>query len=234
MKDPDFGWAAELMEKRRSIYEKYSPIFCRPAAGIADLHGQFLASVAKRPGSVALPSDHGFVLSSAAAGHCLVDDFAVEGNDYWPNEGRRLLLADWQVARSAEQGTLRVVTARLDQPQAGHAAGPRTLRGGKVVGKGADADRGSDSPRSNRARRTAGADDPAPPVYDPGGPVCLLGDVESEAVSELLSALRETDAVLAVVQREKAGEAPVEEPELERLGFHNPSEFYQGDPGSGV
>ncbi len=62
----------------------------------------------------------------------------------------------------------------------------------------------------------------APPVYDPGGPLCLLGDADL-AVRAADAAAR-LGAVLAIVQRDRApSEVPDAEPELEAAGFHNPS-----------
>ena len=72
---------------------------------------------------------------------------------------------------------------------------------------------------------------PAPPVYDPGGPVCLLGDIESERAGNAAQAAAGHGAVLAIVQRERFTSAmPERDPTLEAAGFHNPSEFYEGDP----
>jgi hypothetical protein len=68
-------------------------------------------------------------------------------------------------------------------------------------------------------------------VYDPGGPVCLLGDVESEHAEAAAVAAGHHGAVLAVVQRGSgASAAPAWDPVLEAAGFHNPSEFYEGEP----
>ena len=49
----------------------------------------------------------------------------------------------------------------------------------------------------------------APPVYEPGGPVCLLGPLAASSAGLL---------------------APEAEPLLESAGYHNPAEFYEGQP----
>ena len=70
---------------------------------------------------------------------------------------------------------------------------------------------------------------PAPPVYDPGGPVCLLGDIAPEVAAQASDEAAGRGAVLAVVQRDRSPEeAPAFEPLLEGAGFQNPSEFYEG------
>jgi hypothetical protein len=72
---------------------------------------------------------------------------------------------------------------------------------------------------------------PAPPVYDPGGLVCLLGDLQAERAGDAVEAAARYGAVLAIVQRDRSpASAPESEPGLEVVGFHNPSEFYDGVP----
>jgi hypothetical protein len=67
-------------------------------------------------------------------------------------------------------------------------------------------------------------------VRSPGGPVRLLGDAPLDSFSDALAAAEAKGAVLAIVQREGEPGKVQDEPKLERLGFHNPSEFYQGIP----
>jgi hypothetical protein len=233
MVDEDFDWAAELLDRRRRAYEAYSPVFWRPAQGIAAAHAAFLRTTAARPDAVALRTAGGFAVSIAHEGRCFVDDFAVEEPELWATEGRDLLLATWAAARSDEQATLRVVTARRDEPKrdllvelgltvaarwwvkelepasAASAWGPVTLEGAPALIM------------------------PAPPVYDPGGPVCLLGDIASDQAGAAAAAAASLGAVLAIVQRERATSAvPSDDPALDAAGFHNPSEFYEGDPAS--
>ena len=71
----------------------------------------------------------------------------------------------------------------------------------------------------------------APPVYDPGGPVCLLSGLVPGTAQAAAEQAARAGAVLIIVQRE-GGEEPVpsSDPELEAAGFHNPAEFYQGRP----
>ena len=84
MEDVDFDWAARLMERRRDVYEPFSPVFWRPARGMKDAHAQFMRGSASRAGAVALRTDRGFVLTVPDGGRCFIDDFAV---DAWQRFG---------------------------------------------------------------------------------------------------------------------------------------------------
>jgi hypothetical protein len=231
MTGDDFAWAARLMEHRRQLYSDYSPVFWRPAQGLVEGHARFLAFCSQREGAVALRTERGFILSSAQEGRCFVDDFAVDAPSLWPSQGRDLLMTAWRRARSAEQRTLRVVSARRDEPKrrmlidigltavarwwvkelsptaASEAYGPITLAGVEAM----------------LVR--------APPVYDPGGPVCLLGNLEASLAVAAAERAAAAGAVLAIVQRDSAGVVAAEaEPSLETAGYHNPAEFYEGQP----
>ena len=50
----DAAWAAELMEQRRQVYARYSPVFWRPAQGVTGLHERFLRRQIASPANVAL------------------------------------------------------------------------------------------------------------------------------------------------------------------------------------
>jgi len=229
MEDSDFAWAATLMERRRELYARYSPVFWRPAQGITADHGEFLRSVAGREGSVSLRSDHGFILSFEDQGRCFVDDFAVDTSDQWATEGNALLLRAWAQAESPSQSTLRVVTARMDQPKRQMLADLGLVVTARWWVKEL---RPTGPSRPLGPTEVAGRSVmliSAPPVYDPGGPVVLLGDLEPEAIDTSCEQAASMGAVLAIVQRD-GGEHPVPDSEraLEQAGFHNPSEFYGG------
>ncbi|HUF33952.1 MAG TPA: hypothetical protein VMN58_12170 [Acidimicrobiales bacterium] len=70
---------------------------------------------------------------------------------------------------------------------------------------------------------------PAPPVYAPGGPVCILGNIDSEVAVRAVAEAEAAGAVLAVVTRDAAPDpAPQEERMLTAAGFDNVSEFFEG------
>lgn len=228
MHDADFAWAATLMERRRERYVEFSPVFWRPAAGVTTSHAQFMRSIASRDGAVALRTDHGFAVSYPHEGRCVVDDFAVDRDDRWSTDGRDVLLALWAAARSSRQSTLRVVTARRDEPKREMlmALGLVVAARWWVKELHPTCDASAWGPVTlGDVQALIG---PAPPVYDPGGPVCLLGDVDPTHAAHAATAAAGLGAVLAVVQRER--DPADTEPQLEAAGFHNPSEFYEGDP----
>ncbi len=113
----DCEWAAELMERRRQVYARYSPVFWRPARGVTDGHAAFLAEKVSRGSSVALRTDRGFLIGDLRGAEGLIDDFAVEADDDWALHGAALLCSAWPalVNRGAER--LRVVSAPADEPK---------------------------------------------------------------------------------------------------------------------
>lgn len=230
MVEEDFVWAAQLMEERRERYARLSPVFWRPATGVADAHRQFMRATAGRDGAVAIRTDHGFLLSTPQDRRCVVDDFAVDADHRWETDGRALLRAAWEQARSPDQPVLRAVTARGDEPKRELLAGLGLVVTARWwVKELAPTSRAEWGPVVLDGVEAVLV--PAPPVYDPGGPVCLLGDVEPARAARAATAAARRGAVLAIVQRDRSpSAAPEAEPELEAAGFHNPSEFYEGVP----
>jgi hypothetical protein len=234
MEGADFGWAAALMAERRARAERWSPVLWRPAVGATERHRQFLEAVAGTAGSVALRSPGGFLVGSPQHGRCFVDDFAVTHDELWDSEGRALLLAAWERARTPEQTAVRVVTARRDLAKVGllQDLGLRVVARWWV--RALDP-AGSASPLGPvDLGGASGLLVAAPPVYDPGGPVCLLGDPPAGAVVPLLRAGAAHGAVLVIVQRERpegaVADVAARDPELEQAGFSNASEFHEGSP----
>ena len=198
----DATWAAELMEQRRQVDASYSPVFWRPAQDATGLHARFLRRQIASPANVALRTDHGFIISQRQASEGFVDDFAVDAEGSWETDGADLLDATWQ-RLAAESGfdALRVVTAHADQdksrmlgrlslelanqwwvrelqPEAPPAPEPRPT----PEGQPAEAPAGAPRP-TTRVEGTgfSGTLGPAPPVYDPGGPVLLVARLAAEA-----------------------------------------------------
>lgn len=228
MTDADFAWAAALMERRRRLYATFAPVFWRPADGVQEAHADFLRSRVAGGGAVALRAADGFVVAHLVDGRYDVDDFAVEPDGRWATTGRRLLEAVMASGALPGGATVRVVTARRDteKRQLLQSCGLTVLSRWWVeelrpaqpaaVGPAREVDLGV----------TSALFVPAPPVYAPGGPVCLLGDLEPDAAVVAADRARELGAVLAVVTR-RAPAAPAVEPVLGAAGFDNVSEFYE-------
>ncbi len=231
MRDDDFDWAASLMERRRQEYVEYSPVFWRPAKGVASAHADHLRVAAARPGAVAVRTDRGFALSAPSGGRCFVDDLAVETPDLWSTDGRELVCSIWRAARSEEQRTVRVVTARRDEPKRQLLSDLGLVVAARWWVKELEPDGESATWGPVQLGGVEALVMPAPPVYDPGGPVCLLGDLASERAGAAATAAAGVGAVLAIVTRDGSPVVPpASDPELEGAGFHNASEFYEGIP----
>jgi hypothetical protein len=197
----DARWAAEIMERRRQIYAGFSPVFWRPARGVIGLHARFIRRLAAEDSAVCLRADHGFVIGQARPPECFVDDFALDEAGSWESTGRELLDELWRRIASDAITAVRVVTAKADRAKvamleaAGLAlaeqwwvkplpvrpAGPEAAPG-RVSGPG-----------------FSGLLGPAPPVYDPGGPVLLVERLDGDDVEALEEAAMSMGAVLAVV-----------------------------------
>lgn len=294
----DAEWAAGLMAERRREYERYSPVFWRPAAHARGLHVRFLRRQIMSPGTVALRTSRGFLIAQRRPAEVFVDDFAITADATWADDGAELLLAVWdRVATPVGQDgplALRVVTARADHPKSALLADlglqlaeqwwvrelaaripartiacrPRTSAraddgagdGGAVstdapasgvtfpprvgsspwVGSSPSVQPASEVTPPERASRRieasrridgpgfSGLFGPAPPVYDPGGPVLLADRVQDGADSaELEAEARRLGAVLLVVP---AVPGTARARELSGRGWRVASDWYLGQP----
>jgi hypothetical protein len=231
MTEADFPWAAQLMRRRRERYAQYSPVFWRPAPRIVEFHAQFLRYCSTREGAQALRTEGGFIIMAPNQGRCFVDDFAVEEESLWASEGKKLLLAAWQRSRGPTQRTLRVVTARRDEAKRQLSIDLGLTVNARVWVK----ELTPSAPPRPPGPITLDVGEAqlvnAPPVYDPGGPVCLLGDLDPSKAAAAAEQAAAAGAVLAIVQREGGDDAvAASEPLLEAAGYHTPAEFYQGRP----
>jgi hypothetical protein len=226
----DLEWAVSLMAERRERYAPFSPVFWRPAADAIDRHRTFLAALLADPSTIALRSEIGFIIATDCGHRWEVDDFALVDDDHWSTGGADLLRAVWE--RTDRRRPLRVVTARRDQAKREMVAGQLAVAARWWVKELVP----------SRPAATLGAIDlhgvaavlvPAPPVYDPGGPVCLV-DLSNDGAPDaarLAEAAAAAGAVVVVVRREGApGAVPELEPSLGGAGFDNVSEFYEGAP----
>ena len=269
----DADWAADLMVARRREYENYSPVFWRPAAHARARHVRFLRRQIADPATVALRSPRGFLIAQLRPAEAFVDDFAIEPDGTWAEDGAELLLAAWARAGNTKITALRVVTARADEPKAsllralglrlveqwwvrelpaapsraaGHIAGAGVTSGSPepaghpaVGGSPATAppDAAGPNPRPNprfapperiEGPGFSGLFGPAPPVYDPGGPVLLADRVTAGAeLGALAAEATRRGAVLLVVP---AAPGSAHARELAGRGWAVASDWYFGPP----
>jgi hypothetical protein len=188
----DVAWVADLMEQRRQDYARFSPVFWRPAKDVTGLHARFLQSQITSDANVGLRTDHGFIIAQRRTAEGFVDDFAVDRNGTWDEDGAVLLLtASDRLTAAGALTQVRVVTAHADKPKASMLASLSL----EVVEQWwvRELEPTGEPGKAGRVNGTgfSGFFGPAPPVYDPGGPV-LAADSLAD------------DADIAVLEREAA------------------------------
>jgi len=229
----DAVWAAELMERRRQEYARYSPVFWCPARDAMGPHARFLARQVLADTGIALRTDHGFITCQCRQGEGFVDDFAVEHAGIWGDDGVTLLLAMAErLSAIDEVSTIRVVTAHADRPKVNMLSGlslrlaeqwwVRELQPGFTQ---------ATSPGRVEGLGFSGIFAPAPPVYDPGGPVFLADRVAEDTETAVVE--REAAALGAVLAVIPASPGTVRASELPRRGWTVASDWYLGWPLAG-
>jgi hypothetical protein len=224
----DCGWAAQLMERRRQVYARYSPVFWRPARGATEGHASFLVGKVSRGGAVALRADRGFLIGDLRGTEGVIDDFAVEADDDWADDGVALLCSAWPALAGGGAERLRVVTAAADEPKVAMLRAlslePAEQWWVKPV------DPAGTPAASGRVEGSgfSGILGPAPPVYDPGGPVLLVDRVaEGTTAAAIEDGAAAVGAVLAIIPVRVGAER---EAELRGAAFTVASAWYLGQP----
>jgi hypothetical protein len=224
----DAAWAAELMERRRRAYEHYSPVFWRPAAGVTALHARFLRGQVGSERTVALRGEHGFIICQRRQAEGFVDDFTVEPPGTWDDDGAALLLAAARRLAAGGVSVVRVVTAHADDAKSGLLARlSLSVTEQWWVRAVVPAGQPSAAGRIN-GPGFSGVLAPAPPVYDPGGPVFHADQVAPDAApAEIERTAAANGAVLAVIP---AAPGTGRAGELHARGWHVASDWYTGRP----
>jgi hypothetical protein len=225
----DAPWAAQLMEKRRREYVRYSPVFWRPAEGAVGLHAQFLRDRIIAETTVALRTGHGFIIGERRGPRGFVDDFAVEPPGTWDSDGAALLLAAGErLAAAGGVASVVVVTAHADRAKSEMLARLSLtlaeqwwVRELQPVGPAAVAGRLSGPGFS-------GTIGPAPGVYDPGGPV--FQNDRAGAHTDLAAIERAAAAHGAVLAVLPAAPGAALVHELRERGWHVASDWYRRIP----
>lgn len=217
------------MAERRAVYAIYSPVFWRPRPGVTALHAGFLARQAHDPTNIALRTRHGFIIVQRRGREGLVDDFAVDAGDRWVTDGETLLTEAWRRLRPDGITTMRVVTAQADRPKV-----QMLIRCGLTLVEQwwVQPVNPASAPKvqPGRVHRAgfSGLLGPAPPVYDPGGPVLLVDRIDPDACSDhIADTAAEMGAVLAIVPAEPSSTLARE---LDVGEWSVASEWYLGQP----
>lgn len=198
----DLDWVVDLTRERRARLVPKAPRFWRPAADAAARHRAFLAHLVADPGAVTLRTEHGCLVGIERAGRLVVDDMVVDPPEHWVTEGVRLL----EHARGA--GPLRFVVAAGERERMEVALGLGLEPAEVWWHRDLEPATGLNVVVEDPAISVAGATGqlvPAPPVYDPGGPVLLVTSVESaDALTRLQQSAARRGATVAVVAQHPA------------------------------
>ena len=224
----DAAWMADLLARRRVEHERWSPVFWRRAADARAVHEPFLVALIASDSIVALRDDHGFVIADRdREGRCVVDDFAVDDADGWDTHGRLLLVAAWRVQHERGAARARVVTAYLDEPKRTMllAAGLEVAEEWWVKPLAATGPASTFGPLDVPGATAVVV--PAPPVYDPGGPVAIIGPgVDQSSLPDVEERAAAAGAVLAVARLpDDAARSAVDD-----AGYELTSQFLEGAP----
>jgi len=220
----DVDWVVELAARRRERIVEFAPRFWNPAPGARDTHAGFLAGLVQSPTTLALRTDHGFVIAVPGHDRLVIDDMALEDDSLWPTEGDALL-------RRAATGTPLRVVCPLPEPARRTAV---TRLGLSVAGtwwhRDLDPDPTWDGHNDDAPLAVDGADAilvPAPPVYAPGGPVVLVRAVASvSALRAVEQAASRRGSTVSVVSQQPDNRSAADM--LESAGYKRTTEFFEG------
>lgn len=228
-KADDAEWAAKLMEQRRKTYASYSPVFWRPAAGVSELHAGFLRRLTTNPANVCLRAEHGFIVGQLRRAECFVDDFAVDEEGTWGNDGRELLGELWSRVASDTIITMRVVTAKADRDKVAMLTVAGLTLAEQWWVKPLDPTGASETaPGRVTGPGFSGLLGPAPPVYDPGGPVLLVDRLDDDGdLASVEDAAGAMGTVLAIVP---APTGDARNRDLAERNWTVASQWYLGQP----
>jgi hypothetical protein len=230
---------AELADAKREQYRDNAAPFQRPAAHARAIHTPFLNDLIGVAQFVVLVHESGGDVDGFLVGRIggappplagrgdvfYVDDFAVAAPSIWPTAGRELLTDAGRRARALGASLLVVVS------------GPGVVDAPKVelltgIGLALEAEWWVKpiEPRAGEPAAPIGFEafiGPAPPVYDPGGPVCMALRVAAAGpLEELERFAAYSGAVVVIVPVEVARKEL--RANLARRGYVVASEWYAG------
>lgn len=192
----DLDWVVETTAARRETLAGHAPRFWRPAADATARHREFLTRLLDEPSALTLRTDHGHLMALGDPARRVVDDMVV-AEGAWAEDGAALLRAVLE-----QTTTVRFVcpVAEPERYAAAEAVGLRPVeswwhRDLPLVQVRGEGERVELSTAGARGRLV-----PAPPVFDPGGPVLLVMEVENAgALAALEDEAAERGATVSVV-----------------------------------
>jgi hypothetical protein len=219
--------AARLADLKRAEYERYSPVFWRPAADAVDRHEPFLRFCLGSGEFTAYAArGNGRLLGVAIAHHrvgppplttdeaWLVDDFFVVDGE-WERFGAPLLA-------ELETHPLVVLSARRDEAKQRFLRGRGYHRAASWWVRPLDPRACVDSTQAPEGFEAVTG--PAPPVYEPGGTTALAHRVGADAVPAYTEWAAAQGAALAIVPTR--ADDPALEAAAEAAGYEAASDWF--------
>lgn len=221
----DIAWAVERLRDRRSGLAPFAPVLWRPALHAAQLHEEYMTYLLGDGGAVGFRTDTELMIAQRSGPGWVIDDVAIH-EGAWTDDGEEL----WRALSSEISERTRVVCPVPD---------PALLRFMQLKGlRRVESWWHWNTPLAESAATRVEPSAPggsarlvrAPPIYDPGGPILFLSDVE-DGKSALVAArqqAREVGAPVVVVNQPVADAAL--HAALESTGFVRHCDFLEGDP----
>lgn len=192
----DLDWVVESARVRREALAPHAPRFWRPADDAVTRHRAFLDRSLADPATLALRTDHGFLVAVGGETRRVVDDMVV-AEGAWVDEGAALLRAVLDAT-----ATVRLVAPVAEPERRTTAASVgmtvadtwwhRDLPLVQVRGEGGRVELSTAGARGRLV--------PAPPVFDPGGSVLLVQEVTgAEPLAAVEAEAAERGATVSVV-----------------------------------
>ncbi|WP_341927140.1 hypothetical protein [Nocardioides psychrotolerans] len=201
----DLDWAVDLTRTRRERLEGHAPRFWRAAADATERHRAFLSHLIDDAATLSVRSEHGFLIGMNPGPYLLVDDMAVEPAEHWASEGVALL------RHASALGPIRFVVPGFESERLDAALDLGLEPDDIWWHRDLEPFTGLNVVSEDKSVSVEGAEGrlvPAPPVYDPGGPVLLVTSVVSpEALRRVEQSAARRGARVSVVPQPPADTA---------------------------
>lgn len=172
----DVEWAVEVLARRREGLLPHAPLYWRPAVDAIERHRAYLAYLIGEGQGFGFRTDDALMIAASGPHGWTVDDAWVQP-DRWEDEG----LALW-TRTAAEAGTgsaMRFVCPAFEPERTSFARHQGLVLGNSWWHTEVDTSAPIENPATEpQVTGSRVALVPAPPVYDPGGPILFLQDVQ--------------------------------------------------------
>jgi hypothetical protein len=174
----DLDWLVERLARRRGALAPHAPVYWRPAADATRVHRRYLAYVLSEGGGVGFRVGESLLIAVPGRDDRWIIDDAVVPDDEWGSTGQLL----WEAFGSEiEGGLVRFVCPVPEPGRAGFARAQGLQRHTSWWHQTVEPTRPPAEGREPRVEGATASLVPAPPVYDPGGPVLFLTAIQEFA-----------------------------------------------------